>query len=86
MNLSSNRDRRWFFLVLLSTVVVTSTTWEHMRKSAWSLFGLTDVSGPSPRAAESRASGGRSERDKGGSDSGVAIAALNPESSRCGID
>ena len=55
---------------------MTCATWEHVRRSASSLAGLTDVSGPSPRAAESLASGGRSAQGERGSDSGVADAAL----------
>ena len=84
VNLSTNRGRRWLFLGLLSAVVVTCATWEHVRKSASSLAGLTDVSGPSPRAAESLASGGRSAQDERGSDSGVAVAALNPDRADAG--
>ena len=84
VNRSTNRGRRWLFLGLLSAVVVTCTTWEHVRKSASSLAGLTDVSGPSPRAAESLASGGRSAQDERGSDSGVADAALNPDRADAG--
>ena len=78
MNRLTNRGRRWLFLGLLSTVVVTCTTWEHVRKSASSLPGLTDASGPGPRAAEIIAFGLRSAQDERGSNSGVAVAALNP--------
>ncbi len=80
----TNRGRRWLFLGLLSTGVVTCTTWEHVRKSASSLPGLTDVSGPSPRAAESLAFGLRSAQVEHGSDSGVAVAALNPNRADAG--
>ncbi len=75
----TNRGRRWLFLGLLGTIVVTCTTWEHVRKSASSLPGLTDVSGPSPRTAESLAFGLRSAQVERGSDSGGAVAALNPD-------
>ncbi len=78
VNRSANRGRRWLFLGLVSAVVVTCATWEHVRKSASSLAGLTDVSGPSPRAAESLASGGRSTQDERGSDPSAADAALMP--------
>ncbi len=78
VNRLTNRGRTWLFLGLLSTVVVTCATWEHVSKSASSLPGLTDVSGPSPRAAESLAFGLRSAQVERGSDSGVAVAALNP--------
>jgi hypothetical protein len=78
VNVSMNRGRRWLFLGLLSAVAVTCTTWAHVRKSASSLPGLTDVSGPSPRAAKSLAAGGRSAQYERGSGSGVAVVALNP--------
>ena len=84
MNLSTNRGRRWLFLGLLSAVVMTCTTWEHVRKNASSLAGLTDVSGPSLRTSESLAPGGRSAQDERGSDSGVADAALNPDRADAG--
>ena len=86
MNRSTNRRRRWLFLGLLSAVVMTCTTWEHVRKSASSPAGLTDVSEPSPRAAESlaperaictRRTGLGLRRGRRGVESG---------SSRCGID
>ncbi len=76
-NLSTKRGRRWLFLALLSAVVVTCITLEHVRKSTPSPPGLTDVSGPSRRAARTLASGSRSARDERCSDSGVAVAALN---------
>ena len=84
VNRLTNRGRTWLFLGLLSTVVVTCTTWEHVRKSASSLPGMTDVSGPSPRAAESLAFGLRSAQVERGSDSGVAVAALNPNRADAG--
>ena len=84
VNRSTNRGRSWLFLGLVSAVVVTCTTWEHVRKSTSSLAGLTDVSGPSPRAAESLASGGRSAQDERGSDSSAADAALNPDRADAG--
>jgi len=84
VNRLTNRGRTWLFLGLLGTVVVTCTTWEHVRKSASSLPGLTDVSGPSPRAAESLAFGLRSAQVERGSDSGGAVAALNPDRADAG--
>ena len=79
VNRSTNRGRKWLFLGLLSAVVVTCTTWEHLRKSASSLSGLTDARGPTPRAAESLALGLRSAKIEAGTDSGLAVAALNPD-------
>ena len=79
MSRSANRGWRWLFLGLVSAVVVTCTTWEHVRKSMSSLAGLMNVSGPSPRAAESVASGGRSTQDETGSHSSAADKAPNPD-------
>ncbi len=84
MNLSTNRRTRWLFLGLLSAIVMSCTTWEHVRKSASLLAGLKDVSGPGPRAAESLAAGGRSAQEERGSDSGMAVAALNPDRTDAG--
>jgi hypothetical protein len=84
MTLSTNRGRRWLFLGLLSAVVMTCTTWEQVRKNGSSPAGVTDVSGPGLRTAESLASEGRSAPDERGSDSGVAVAALNPDRADAG--
>ena len=78
VNRSTNRGRRWLFLGLLGTVVVTCTTWEHVRKRASSLPGLMHAREPSPRAAESLAAAGELHKPNRASDSGVAVAALNP--------
>ncbi len=43
------------------------------------MAGLTDVSGPSPRAAESLAAGGRSSQDEPSSDSWMAVAAAQAD-------
>ncbi len=71
-------------LGLLSAVVATGTTWVHVSKSASSLRGLTDDSGQRRRAAESVASLGRYTQHESGSDSGVAVAALNPDRADAG--
>ena len=84
VNRSADRGRRWLFLGLVSAVVVTCATWEHVRKSASSMAGLTDFSGPSPRAAESLASGGRSAQGERGSGPGVADAALMQDRANAG--
>jgi Protein of unknown function (DUF1571) len=84
VNPSTKRGRRWLSLGLLGAVVVTGTTWEPVRKRASSPAGLTDVRGPSLRAAESLAAGGRSVQYERDSDSGVAVAALNPDRADAG--
>jgi hypothetical protein len=78
------RTRKWLCLSLLSAVVVTCTTWAHVGRSASRLAGLTAKSGPSPRAAESLSSGGRSTQDERSSDSGVVVVALNPDRADAG--
>jgi hypothetical protein len=72
------------FLSLVSAVVLTYTTWEHVRKSASSLVGRKDLSRSSPRAARSLASGARSAQVERGSDPGVADAALIPDRANTG--
>ena len=62
-------------------VVVTCTAWELVRKRVSSRAGPADVGGPSPGAAGSLAPGGRSGRDRRGSDSG---AASNPDRADAG--
>ncbi len=79
VNGSTNRGRSWLFLGLVSAVVVTCATWDHVTKSKSSLAGLTDVSGPSPRAAESLNFGERSTQDERDSDSSAADKALTPD-------
>ena len=78
LNRSTNRSRRWLLLGLLIAFVATCATREHIRNRAFSLAGLTDVRRPSPRADESLAARGRSAQVERRSDSGVAVAALNP--------